>query len=79
MCKICGKAFTTKEYLKLHKSTIHEERKAFPCKICGKDFGRGKPFAPSFRNIFMHRNTVVFQTVNVKEFYGTLFTFVNKT
>ena len=48
-CKICGKAFSKNNYLKVHRR-IHSGEKPYQCKICGKAFLRND-------NLKVHRRT----------------------
>ena len=38
VCKICGKSFHSKYYLRLHIKTVHQGSKEFACDVCGKTF-----------------------------------------
>ena len=35
----CGKSFSSKNAVKVHKATVHEKIKAYACERCGKNFG----------------------------------------
>ena len=41
-CNSCGKIFNSKEYLKKHIHTVHEEHKDYKCKSCRKSFTGAK-------------------------------------
>ena len=37
-CDICGKSFSSAQYLKIHIRTVHEGHKDYKCESCGKSF-----------------------------------------
>ena len=37
-CEICDKSFSAKQTLKIHTSTVHENKTLFECEICYKTF-----------------------------------------
>ena len=50
VCETCGKKFPKKSLLKTHVQTVHEKRKDFLCRQCGKSFGPQNPKTPEMCN-----------------------------
>lgn len=39
-CETCGKNYSSSDYLRLHISTIHDNKEKFACDLCGREYKR---------------------------------------